>query len=304
MRYYSYNRYLREKFGERVHRISLDAGFSCPNIDGTLSDTGCIYCNNSAFSHFTKEKKDIRTQIKESIRFYGQKMNVKRFIAYFQAFSSTYADIDRLKETYDIIKEFPQIVGLSISTRPDCVDEEKIAMIADYAKEYLVWMEYGLQTTHNRMLEMINRKHSYEDFLSAFTITKKYDISVGVHMIIGLPGHTRADMLGDAERIASVGVDGIKFHVLHVLKNTALEKWYQEGEVSLLTRDAYVGMVCDYVERLPKETVILRLVSTADKECLIAPDWINDRTSVMNAINEELDRRGSYQGAKCVTRNA
>ncbi len=303
-RYYSYNRYLREKFGERVHRISLDAGFNCPNIDGHLSDTGCVYCNNPAFSHFTKEKKDIRDQIQESIAFYDQKMKVKKFIAYFQAFSSTYADVNTLQKTYDVIKEFPQIVGLSISTRPDCVDREKIDMISRYAKDYLVWIEYGLQTTHNRILDEINRHHSYEDFLRAVELTRQSGVSVGVHMILGLPGQRHEDILIDAERLAGLGIEGIKFHVLHVLKDTEMERWYRDGNLELLSQDEYVDMVCDCLERLPADTVVLRLVSTADREYLIAPEWINNRAAVTHAIDEEFERRGSRQGAKFVTPSA
>ncbi len=177
-RFYSFNRYLREKFGEKVQRISLDAGFSCPNLDGTLSDNGCIYCNNQGFSPYSRSAKGVSEQIKESIDFYRKRRKINKFIAYFQAFSNTYADLKVLSHNYDIIKEFPQIVGLFIATRPDCVDEAKIKFIAGYKKQYLVWLEYGLQTTHNHILKAINRNHSYEDFLKALKLSRKYGLNV------------------------------------------------------------------------------------------------------------------------------
>ncbi len=295
-RFYSFNCYLREKFGERVHRISIDAGFSCPNIDGTKSKEGCIYCNNKAFSRFSREKISIEEQIVRSIQFYSEKMKVKKFIAYFQAFTNTYADVETLKKTYDVIKRFPQIVGIFISTRPDCVDEEKIRMISRYKDKYLVWMEYGLQTTHDRILEIINRNHTYKDFLTAFNLSKKYGLEVGAHIILGLPTQTYEEMMEDAYRLAQLKIDGIKFHVLHVLKDTLLEREYQEGKISLLTQQDYVNLVCDFLERLPKRCVILRLVSTADPKYLIGPCWINERGKVIEAIKKELERRGSFQG--------
>lgn len=153
-RFYSFNKYLKEKFGERVHRISIDAGFNCPNINGTLSDQRCIYCNNKGFAKYAGTPKSIEEQIEESIIFYRKRMGVNKFIAYFQAFTNTYADIETLQERYDTIRKFPDIVGLFISTRPDCVDKEKLSLIAQYSNDYLVWIEYGLQTTHNRILKL------------------------------------------------------------------------------------------------------------------------------------------------------
>jgi len=295
-RYYSFNQYLRSIFKERVHRISIDAGFSCPNIDGAKSSRGCIYCNNRAFSRYSFTNLDIRTQIIQSARFYQDRMGVRKFIAYFQAFSSSYADVDTLKRTYDIIREFPFFVGLFISTRPDCIDEEKIEMIAEYRKEYLVWIEYGLQTTHNHILELINRNHTYEDFLKALELTKKYKINVGVHMIIGLPTQSYEDIMIDAERLSRLNIDGVKFHLLHVLKDTELERWFREDRIKLLTPDEYVKIICDFLERIPPHFVILRLISTADRNYLIAPLWMNRKNEIIEKIKKELESRNSYQG--------
>jgi len=292
----SFNTYLRGKFGRRVQKISVDAGFNCPNLDGTLSKNGCIYCNNKAFGVYAGSGKSITEQIASSIEFYKKRMKVDNFIAYFQSFTNTYSDLKRLKENYDAIKKSPEIVGLFISTRPDCIDEEKLQLIVGYKKKYLVWIEYGLQTTHNRLLKVIKRNHTYEDFLNALALTRKYDINVGVHLILGLPSETRHDVIEDARRISSLDIQGVKFHVLHVLRGTKLEKYYQKGKIKLLGKKEYIGMICDFLEIVPPDLVILRLVSDAPSEYLVAPAWINQKVKVIEEINQELRRRGRFQG--------
>lgn len=295
-RFYSFNQYLREKFGKRIHRISLDAGFSCPNIDGTLSKQGCIYCNNKAFSIHTRKIIPLREQIVQSISYYKRRMKVTNFIAYFQAFTNTHASIDDLREKYNVIRDFPEIVGLFISTRPDCIDKEKLILISQYQREYLVWIEYGLQTTHNRILTLINRNHTYEDFLKTLELTRSYGINVGVHIILGLPQQSYEEMMIDAKRLASLDIQGIKFHILHVLKDTLLENWYREGRLNLLSKEEFVRIICDFLEIIPPHFVILRLVSTANPAYLIAPKWINQRSEVLHQIEKELEKRGTYQG--------
>ncbi|MFA5270841.1 MAG: TIGR01212 family radical SAM protein [Candidatus Omnitrophota bacterium] len=293
--YRSFNSYLREKFGERVHRISVDAGFSCPNLDGTLSKEGCIYCDNKAFSNFAERNIDLSEQIESSIRYYTQKIGVKKFILYFQSFTNTYADIKILEDRYDIAKKFPQVIGISISTRPDCIDEEKIKLISSYKKDYLIWIEYGLQTTDNDRLKVLNRKHTYEDFLSALELARKYDIDTGVHLILGL-GQPFETIIEDAEKIASLDIQGVKFHVLHALKNTVLGKLYNEGKFHLFTEEEYISGICDFLERIPKNIVVLRLISNAHPDCLIAPSWINKKSEVITKIKKEFFKRGSRQG--------
>ena len=294
--FYSFNRYLKEKFGERVHRISIDGGFDCPNIDGALSNRGCIYCNNRGFVRYADRPKAIKEQIEESIIFYRKRMGVNKFIAYFQPFSNTYADIETLQERYDTIRKFPDIVGLFISTRPDCVDKEKLSLISQYSKDYLVWIEYGLQTTHNRILKQINRNHTYEDFLNAYDLTRRYDINVGVHVILGLPSERYEEMMQDAQQLAHLDIQGIKFHVLHVLKDTPLEALYKDAKIQLLTKDEYVKIICDFLERMPQSFTILRLVSTALKNYLVAPHWINNKETLKDEINNEFKQRGTHQG--------
>ncbi len=295
-KFYSFSQYLKEKFGKRIHRISLDAGFSCPNIDGILSKHGCIYCNNKAFSIYTRKVLPLRDQIIQSINYYKKRMKVTSFIAYFQAFTNTYASVDDLREKYNVIRDFPEIVGLFISTRPDCVDKKKLALISQYQREYLVWIEYGLQTTHNRILKLINRNHTYEDFLRTLELTRSYGINVGVHIILGLPQQSYEEMMLDAERLASLDIQGIKFHILHVLKDTVLESWYREGRLELLSKDEFVRIICDFLEIIPPHFVVLRLVSTADPAYLIAPKWINQRSKVLYQIEKELEKRGTHQG--------
>ncbi|MEW6679772.1 MAG: TIGR01212 family radical SAM protein [bacterium] len=290
MTYYPFSLYLKDSFGEKVRRISIDGGFTCPNIDGYLSNKGCIYCNNKAFSLYTREKKDIRTQIIESINYYKNR-GINKFLAYFQAFTNTYAPLETLKKTYDTIREFKDIVGLVISTRPDCVDSKKIKLIASYKSNYLTWIEYGLQTTHNHILKAANRNHTYEDFLKALEITKNEGINVGVHMIIGLPEETYDEIMIDAERLSSLPIDGIKFHCLHILKDTGLEAMYKKNKIRLFKMDEYIKIICDFLEKIPKNVVILRLISDAKPEYLIAPKWMNKKGMVISKINKELERR-------------
>jgi len=296
MSYYSFNNYLKQLFGQRIQRLSLDAGFSCPNIDGSLSTYGCIYCNNKGFAKFSRTKLDLENQITSSIEFYQNRLGVKSFIAYFQAFTSTYADIQTLKERYDIIRKFPQIVGLSISTRPDCIDEEKMQLIASYKKDYLVWVEYGLQTTQDRILALINRNHSYQDFLDAYNLARKYALNVGVHLILGLPTATYQEMMEDARRIGQLDIQGVKFHILHVLRGTELERMHRNEKIDFLDQENYVKIVCDFLEKIPSSFVVLRLVSDAHPDYLVAPRWINKKQSVIEQINKEFNNRGSHQG--------
>jgi len=294
--YYSFNRYLKERFGERVHRISIDAGFACPNIDGHLSKEGSIYCNNKGFSPFVGKTKDIKTQISESIEYYRKKSGVNKFLAYFQAFSNTYADCSELKEKYDIIREFPQIIGLFISTRPDCIDEEKLKLIASYKKDYLVWIEYGLQTTNENALKALNRNHTYSVFLSAVNLTRKYGINVGVHLILGLPCLSYEETIKDAILLSKLDIQGIKFHVLHVFENTKLYEMHKEKTIKLLTPEEYTKLICDFLERIPPNIVILRLVSSCDPKLLVAPSWMNNKNCVIESIKKEFIRRQTKQG--------
>jgi len=295
-RYYSFNCYLRSIFGERVQKISVNAGFGCPNLNGELSQDGCIYCSNNGFGLYAESTKSVEQQIKESIKFYEKRSGVRKFILYFQSFTNTYADLNVLRQRYDIIYKFPQIVGLFIATRPDCVDEEKVKLIADYQKKYLVWLEYGLQTTDDSILKAINRNHTYNDFLKALSLARKYKINVGLHLILGLPQASYECMMNDAFNISQLDIQGVKFHVLHVLRGARLEKIYKKDGIELLGLNEYVSVICDFLEKISSSVVILRMVSNAFKDFLIAPLWINRKTAVIEEINRELEKRNTYQG--------
>ena len=293
MRYYSFNQYLRERFGEKVRRISLNAGFPCPNTERTR----CIYCNEYGFSVFAGTAMPLKEQIERSIADAQKKSDARKFIAYFQNATGTNAPPDKLKEAYDTIRGYPEIVALSVSTRPDCVDDEKLDLLESYRRDYEVWVEYGLQTVHEKSLELIKRGHTYEQSAAAVKAAAARGIKVGAHIILGLPGETREDMAQTAKTVSGLPLAGMKLHVLHVLKGTELERMYRDGKVELISRQEYVRAACDFLERLRPDSVILRLGSDARKEFLVAPSWINDKLSVMNDIEKELSLRGTRQGS-------
>jgi len=303
-RYYSFNTYLRKIFKERVHKISINAGFRCPNLDGTKSLTGCIFCNNDAFSQKYDKNlsqiENVRKQIFDTIQFFLSSKrfkNIKKFIAYFQSYSNTYADLESLRNVFDIVKEFPQIVGISVSTRPDCIDIEKLKLINSYSDRYLIWIEYGMQTSDDKLLKWLNRNHTYEDFVSAVELTKKFDkINIAAHLIIGLP---QQDVIKDAKEVTKLGLNGVKLHNLHVLKNTLLEQLYYQNKVKILDIDEYVDAVCKFLEHIPNDVVILRLVSSAKKELLVAPQWMNNKNNLIKMLQEKLELLDSYQGKYC-----
>jgi radical SAM protein (TIGR01212 family) len=298
MNYYnSYNNYLRQAFGCRVHRLSLNAGFDCPNLDGTLSRDGCIFCDNKAFSHFAgKPGTPLKEQISSSMEHAKKRFKAEKFIAFFQAFSSTYAPADKLKETYSIIEGYPDIVGLAVSTRPDCLDAEKIAVLKSFAPKREVYLELGLQSIHDKTLQLINRNHSYGDFLKALDLAVSAGIKTAAHVIFGLPGEDKTAMLETARALAKLPLWGIKFHCLHVVKNTRLEKMYNSGKAKLLSETEYIDILIDFLELMPKDRVILRLVSDADKDLLVAPEWINEKQRLIAEIEKEMIKRKTYQG--------
>ena len=294
--YYSFNSYLQEKYSTRVHKLSLDAGFTCPNRDGTLSSSGCIFCNEKGFSHLGGKNISLQEQVKTSMELARNRFKAEKFIAYFQNGTNTYADNDVLKKNYDIIRSFEDIVGLFISTRPDCVDNEKLDLIEQYSYDYEVWLEYGLQTIHEKTLNFLNRKHLYSDFLRAVDLTSRRNIKMAVHVILGLPGETREDMIKTAEHLSRLPLSGVKLHVFHVLKDTKCETMFSQGKIKLLKEDEYVKLACDFLEHLNPKFVVLRLVSDAREEALVGPGWINRKHDVINQIEAELKRRDSYQG--------
>ncbi len=294
MRYNNFNQHLREMFGCKVYKLPLDAGFSCPNRD---RGTPCSYCDpTGSGSGAYAEHIPLDDQIQTAMQRYRRKYKAEKFIAYFQAFSNTYKPLEQLKTLYDIPMAYKEIVGLSIGTRPDCIDTDKLDLIESYAKDKYVWIEYGLQSANDDTLLRINRGHTFADLEHAVKITQDRGIHICLHVILGLPGETHDDMMRTADAVARLGVDGVKLHLLHIVKNTALEQSYLAGEISIIDKETYVATVCDFLEKIPDTILIQRLTGERPADILVAPSWCLNKTQVLNSINAELERRDSYQG--------
>ncbi|MBR4092326.1 MAG: TIGR01212 family radical SAM protein [Oscillospiraceae bacterium] len=297
-RYHTYNYFLRTKFGGKVMKISLNGGFTCPNIDGTKGVGGCTYCSSSGSGDFAGDPSlDIHRQFEEVKAMMTNKWEGK-YIAYFQANTNTYAPLSRLKTLYESALSEKDVIGLSIATRADCISEE----IADYLKElsektYLT-VELGLQTIHDKTGERINRCHSYADFLKGYNMIKERGIPVCVHLINGLPGETHEMMVETAREVGKLSPDFVKLHLLHIIKGTKIAEEFERGEFSLMTLPEYVSVICDQLEVLPQETVIQRVTGDGKKEDLIGPMWSLKKFVVMNEIDKEMVRRNSSQGIK------
>jgi len=296
MYYYSFGEYLKGKYGRKIRKIGLNAGFTCPNRDGTSGEAGCIFCNEFGFSEFPDNSLSVKEQIDKSISQFKKK-GVKTFIAYFQNGSNTHAPAEELRRIYDIIHEYPEIVALFISTRPDCVNDEVLDLIQSYTSGHEVWVEYGLQTVHDKTLEFIGRGHSFAQTEEIIKKTAQRGIKVGVHVILGLPGESKEDMMETAEKVSHLPISGVKLHLLHVLKNTPLEKLYNEGKIKLLEEDEYINIACDFIEKLKSDCVLLRLASDARVKVLVAPKWMNKKLEVIRKIEKEFSRRNTRQGS-------
>jgi uncharacterized protein len=298
--YYTYNRFMQQLFGCRVYKVSVDANFSCPNRDGTLSTLGCIFCDELGSSSRTHDRTTpIRDQILNNIKVRKARYRAQKFIVYFQSFSNTYGSLEKLKDTFDkAAGVHPDIIGISISTRPDCVDEEKIKLIASYKKifEY-VSIEYGMQTIHNKTLKFINRQETHADFLNALQLTKKYDLHHVAHVILGLPNETVEDQMETAQKIKEYEIEGIKIHLLVAMQNTALAKMYEEGLFNPLSFEEYIKLACSFLERLGPKCVIHRISASGHPLHIVAPLWMKDpKLDFEGALLKEFARRGTFQG--------
>lgn len=296
-KYNQFSRHLEETFGQKVYKVTLDAGFSCPNRDGTISYGGCIFCDEGgSFSRAHNNLLSIDKQLEIGIEQVKKRFKAEKFISYLQAFTNTYAPLDQLKDIYDKAVSNKDIVGLSIGTRPDCVDKDKIELISSYTDNYQVWIEYGLQSIHDKTLKLLNRGHSSEDFIKAVKLTKDTGINICTHVIIGLPGESKQDILETARVLADLGINGVKIHLLCVLKGTEIEKMYNKNQFKLLSSEEYVDIVCDFLEILPPDITIHRIAGNGLREILVAPKWLSEKFKILNEIDRELDRRNSYQG--------
>jgi len=297
------NSYFRSLFGCRVQKITIDAGLTCPNRDGTLSSAGCIYCNARGSGTGAHHRgMSITDQLRQGKLRLAERYKAKKFIAYFQSFSNTYAPVPILRDLYDEALEETDVVGLSIGTRPDCIDEPVLDLLTQYTDRYLVWIEYGLQSAHDATLQRIQRGHDTACFQQAVELTRGRGISICAHVILGLPGETRREMMETARFIADLDLDGIKIHLLYVVRGTALAKLYHRGDYQCLEQEAYVDLVCDFLERLPKRTVIQRLAGDPHPEELVAPVWTLDKTNTLKRIRERLIERDTWQGKRFTVR--
>jgi radical SAM protein (TIGR01212 family) len=297
-RYNDLNTYYRNLFGCRVQKISLDAGLTCPNRDGKISTGGCIYCNKWGSGTGAHAKgESITNQLLLGKKNLSNRYKAKKFIAYFQSFSNTYASTDKLKGLYEEALSVEDVVGLSIGTRPDCVDESTLDLLANYARNHLIWVEYGLQSAHDTTLKLINRGHDFQCFKKTVAATqKRHGLKICTHIILGLPNEDKNQMLETAKQLALLGIDGIKIHLLYVTEGTKLEKLYRQSGYKCLGQQEYVDLVCDFLERLPRDMVIQRLTGDPHPEELVAPKWALNKSQTLNMIKNRLAARDTWQG--------
>jgi uncharacterized protein len=298
-RYRLFSEHLKEHFGGRVHKISVDAGFSCPNRGDDRAGVGCLFCDlNGSAATGLEPALSVARQLQLGREVMERKYRAKNFIAYFQPYSNTYADAEQLRGLYDEALAADGVVGLAVGTRPDCLPEPTLDLLADYHRRSYFWLELGLQSRHDRSLAFLRRGHDYRTFLDTFAAARQRGLRICVHVIIGLPGEDRRQMLETADEMARLRVDGIKIHLLHVLSDTPLGDLYQQGDVSVLAQEDYVQLAVDFLERLHPDTLIQRLTGDGPRQRLLAPLWSVNKWEVLNAIDAELERRGTRQGSR------
>ena len=298
-RYYDLKSYWQNAFGCRVFKLPIDAGFTCPNRDGTIASGGCIYCDGRGSKlRQAGPLPSVTEQVRQGKAYYGKNRGAQKYIAYFQTFTNTYGPLAQLEKLYREALDQEDVIGLSIGTRPDCVPDEVLALLQTHAEKYHVWLEFGLQSIHDRTLRLINRGHAGDAFLDAVERAAGRGIHLCVHVIVGLPGETPEDMLETAGTLAALPVQGIKIHSLLALRGTALGSLFEEGRVALMTKEDYVRTVCDILEILPPGLVIQRLTADGYRDIFLGPQWAARKMEVLNAIDREMERRDTYQGIR------
>ena len=296
-RYHSLNYFLRNKFNEKVFKISLDGGFSCPNRDGTISKGGCLFCSESGSGDYAGNRVlSIGKQFCDIKEMMNKKWKEGKYIAYFQAFTNTYAPVDELRERYKEAIKQEGVVALAIATRPDCLGEDVLDLLEEINKDVYVWVELGLQTVSDDTARKINRGYKLDVYEDAIYRLKKRNIDFVTHCIFGLPGETKDDMLNTVKYISKTGSKGIKFHLLHLMKNTPMVKLYERGELEFLSQDDYIDLICKGISMIPEEMVVHRLTGDAPRDLLIGPMWSLKKWEVLNAIDKALVDNEIYQG--------
>ncbi len=296
-RYFAYNFYLRSRFGERVQKVSIDAGFTCPNVDGTVTIGGCTFCDNRSFSPSRRlPRQGVLGQIDEGIRRLKWRYDCDKFIAYFQPATNTYAPVDRLRPLYEEALSHPQVVGMAIGTRPDCVGDDVLDLLAELSQRTFLSVEYGMQTMHDRSLDWMNRGHHHDAMLDALDRSRGRGFEICSHIMLGLPGETREDMLATAREVARLDIDSVKIHNLYAVKRTPLAEQVERGEVTLMGRDEYVAILVDFIELLPPTMLVERISGDAPGDYFVGPSWCLDKPGVLNAIRQQMERRDTWQG--------
>lgn len=297
--YYSYGFYLKSRYGHRVQRVSVDAGFTCPNVDGTVALGGCTFCDNRSFSPSRRiPRQAITDQIDDGIRRLKKRYKCNHFMAYFQPATNTYAPVERLREVYEAAIEHPEVVALAIGTRPDCVPDDVIELLESIAQRVPLTVEYGLQTIHDKSLDWMNRGHHHDSFLDAMERSVNRGFEICGHIMLGLPGESREDMMETACEVADSGLDSVKIHNLYAVENTPLAAQVRAGEVTLMERGEYVATLVDFLERLPTHMIVDRISGEAPGSYFLGPSWCLDKPAVIKAVQEEFQRRGTRQGAR------
>lgn len=302
-RYNTLNDYYRQLFGEKIFKVPIDAGFDCPNRDGTVAHGGCTFCTVSGSGDaIVAPEAPIRDQFYKEIDFMHRKWpSVQKYLVYFQNFTNTHDRVEVIRERYEQAINEPGVVGINIGTRPDCLPYETIAYLAELSERMHVTVELGLQTTYERTSQLINRAHTYQLYVE--TVKRLHQqapkVEIVSHLINGLPGETPEMMLENVRRcVTDNDIDGIKLHLLHLMTNTRMQRDYHEGRLKLLSMDEYVQIICNQLEIIPKSIIIHRITGDAPRDMLIGPMWSLKKWEVLNAIDEEMERRGSYQGCK------
>jgi uncharacterized protein len=302
-RYNSYPEYFKKHFGERVQKISVDAGFTCPNRDGLLAYGGCTYCNNDAFNpSYCQPDKTVSQQIAEGIEFHAKRYRrAKKFLVYFQAYSNTYAPLDHLKKIYFQALSHPGVIGLVIGTRPDCVDDAKLKFFRELSKEYFITIEYGIESCYNKTLKAINRQHTFEQSEEAIQKTAALGIKTGAHLIFGLPGETNEEMLNEASILSDLPIHNIKFHQLQIAKNTAMALEYSDhpSSFNLFSLEDYTDFIIEFIEKLNPGFIIERFTGEMPPRFISGPNWgliRNDQVNIL--IEKKLEQLNTWQGKK------
>lgn len=304
-RYNSFNVHLRQRFGGRVHRVAIDAGFGCPNRDGTKARGGCLYCDaDGSRAGYVEPALTIRRQLEDGMKRMQRRFAAGKFIAYFQAFSNTYAPVPKLRALYDQALFDPgRIVGLSIGTRPDCVTPEVLDLLEEYNERTYLWVEYGLESANQKTLDAQNRADTIEQWAAVVRESRRRGLRVAAHVIAGLPGDSHDDLMRAADLMNECGVCGVKIHNLYISRRAPLARLYEARPFPLLSREDYIALVCDFLARLHPEILIHRLMGEASRADLIAPDWCLDKTAFLRALDAELDRRNIRQGDRLPARS-